>query len=190
MYSPNIIEISGRSTRAYDLPTKLLQDKIIYLSGVIDDDSANAVIMQLLWLNAEKPDQVINIYINSPGGSVAQGLGIKDIIDSISNPVNTIGIGACSSMGAYLLSCGTGKRKATKNCRIMIHSVSGGTGGTIHDMAIDYEEAKLMQDILMADIASFTKGRMTKQELLNKTQRDWYMSAEEAVLEGIIDSVV
>ena len=104
--------------------------------------------------------------------------------------MNTVGVGMCASMGAYLLACGTGERKAMKNCRIMIHSVSSGTMGTFHDMKIDYEETKFLQDTLLIDIANFTKGKSTLEVLKSKTQRDFYMAAEEAKVLGLIDKVV
>lgn len=190
MYFPHVIETTGRSSKAFDLPTKLLQDKIVYLCGEIGQESANAVIMQLLWLNSEDPEQEINLYINSMGGSVYEGLGIKDIIHSISNPVNTVGVGSCMSMGAYLLACGTGTRKATKNCRVMIHSISSGSQGTFHDLKVDFEETKHLQEQMISDLASFSKGNITKEELGNKTTNDWFMSSQQAVDEGFIDLVV
>lgn len=190
MYFPSIIETTGRSSRAFDLPTKLLQDRIIYFGSEVNKDTANFAIMQLLWLNADNPSEAIDLYINSPGGSVYDGLAIKDAIYSIDCKVNTIGIGMCASMGAYLLSCGTGIRKAMQNCRIMIHSVSSGTMGTFHDMQVDYEETKFLQDKLIEDIASFTKGKSTIEDLKAKTQRDYYMDVKEAIALGLLDKEV
>lgn len=190
MFLPHVIEKTGRSEKPIDLPSRLLQDRIIYFGTEVTDETANVAIMQLLWLAADDPDKPIDFYIQSPGGSVYAGLGIKDIIDSISCPVNTIGVGMCASMGAYLLAAGTGERKATKNCRIMIHSVSSGTVGTVHDMEIDYEETKFLQDRLLVDIANFTKGKSTSEVLKMKTQRDCYLSSEESVALGLIDSVI
>jgi len=190
MYFPSIIETTGRSSRAFDLPTKLLQDRIIYFGSEVNNDTANFAIMQLLWLNADDPDSPIDFYINSPGGSVYDGLAIKDTIDSISCKVNTVGVGMCASMGAYLLAAGTGERKAMKNCRIMIHSVSSGTMGTFHDMEVDYEETKFLQDKLLVDISNFTKGKSDIETLKLKTQRDYYMNVDEAIALGLIDTVV
>lgn len=190
MLIPHVIEKTGRSEKPIDLPSRLLQDRIIYLGEDVNPDTANIIIMQLLWLAADNPDLPINFYINSPGGSVYDGLAIKDVIDHIPCKVNTVGVGMCASMGAYLLACGTGVRKAMKNCRIMIHSVSSGTMGTFHDMKIDYEETKFLQDSLLIDIANFTKGKSTLEVLKAKTQRDFYMSSEDAKVLGLIDQVV
>lgn len=187
IYPPSIIETTGRSSKAFDLPTKLLQDRIIYLGDEVNNDTANYIIMQMLWLNADNPDEDIDFYINSPGGSVYDGLAIKDIMNNIECKVNTIGLGMCASMGAYLLSAGTGVRKATKNCRIMIHSVSSGTYGTIHDMEIDYKETKYLQDVLMQDICDFTKSKSTLETIVQKSKRDYYLGADEAIELGLID---
>lgn len=190
MFLPHVVEKTGRSEKPIDLPSRLLQDRIVYLGDSVSPESANIVIMQLLWLAADKPEEPINFYINSPGGSVYDGLAIKDIIDSISCPVNTVGVGICMSMGAYLLSCGTGVRKAMKNCRIMIHSVSSGMGGTFHDMKVDYEETKFLQDQMMMDIAKYSKGKSTVQEIEEFCKRDKYMSSAEAIELGLIDEIV
>jgi ATP-dependent Clp protease protease subunit len=187
MFMPSVIETIGRSTKAFDLPTKLLQDRIIYLGSVIDDDVANSIIMQMLWLQSDKPEEPISLYINSPGGSVYDGLAIKDTIDNISCKVNTLGVGFCASMGAYLLFAGSGERRATRNCRIMIHSVSSGMGGTIHDMKIDYEESHYLQTKIMNDIVVFSKGKLSKETLELKAQRDWYIDQNEAFSLGLLD---
>jgi ATP-dependent Clp protease, protease subunit len=188
MYAPSVIETTGRSSRAFDLPTKLLQDRIVYLGEEVNEETSNSIIMQLLWLNADAPDKDIDFYINSPGGSVYDGLAIKDVMDNLKCKVNTIGLGMCASMGAYLLSAGTGERKATKNCRIMIHSVSSGTRGTIHDIEIDYKETKYLQDKLMQDITDFSKGKSSLESIIEKSKRDCYMSPEEAIELGLIDT--
>ena len=190
MFLPHVIEKTGRSEKPIDLPSRLLQDRIVYLGTEIDSDTANVIIMQLLWLAADDPDAPIDFYINSPGGSVYDGLAIKDVIDSISCPVNTVGVGICASMGAYLLAAGTGTRKAMLNTRIMIHSVSSGTMGTFHDIEVDYEETKFLQDNLIKDMSGFTKGKSSVEDLKSKTQRDYYMGAIEAIRLGLIDAVV
>lgn len=190
MLIPHVIEKTGRSEKPIDLPSRLLQDRIIYLGDGVDSFTANIIIMQMLWLQADNDNEPINFYINSPGGSVYDGLAIKDIIDHLSCPVNTVGVGMCASMGAYLLASGTGERKATRNCRIMIHSVSSGTFGTFHDMEVDYEETKFLQDRLLEDIAGFTKGKSSVEVLKTKTQRDYYMNVDEAISLGLIDRVV
>jgi ATP-dependent Clp protease protease subunit len=190
MYYPHIIETTGRSSKAFDLPTKLLQDRIIYLGAGVDSDVANYVAMQLLWLNAESPDEPIQLYINSPGGSVYDGLAIKDVMHNISAPVNTVGIGICMSMGAYLLAAGTGERRVMENCRIMVHSVSSGTYGNFHDMKIDFEETKFLQDRLVKDLSDFTRGKTSEAKMKKLMERDRYMSAEQAIDCGLVDSIV
>ncbi len=190
MLIPHVIEKTGRSEKPIDLPSRLLQDRIVYLGEDVNPDTANIVIMQMLWLAADNPDQPINFYINSPGGSVYDGLAIKDIMDHIPCKVNTVGVGICMSMGAYLLAAGTGERKAMKNCRIMIHSVSSGTSGTYHDMKIDFEETKFLQDQLLIDFTNFSKGKATLETLKRKSERDYYMTCDEAKSLGLIDKVV
>jgi ATP-dependent Clp protease protease subunit len=187
MYFPNVIETIGRSTKTFDLPTKLLQDRIIYIGGEINQESADQAIMQLIWLNSDNQDEPISVYINSPGGSVYHGLAIKDTMHSIASKVNTIGTGMCASMGSYLLAAGTGVRKATVNCRILIHSISSSSHGTYHDIAVDYEETKFLQESLLNDLAIFSKGKTTLDDLKLKTQRDYYMNANEAISLGLID---
>jgi len=190
MLIPNVIEKTGRSEKPIDLPSRLLQDRIVYLGEEVTPDTANIIIMQMLWLAADNPDEPINFYINSPGGSVYDGLAIKDIMDHIPCKVNTVGVGICMSMGAYLLSAGTGERKAMKNCRVMIHSVSSGTSGTFHDMKIDYEETKFLQDQILLDMANFTNGKSTFETLKRNTERDCYLSSEDARNLGLIDKIV
>lgn len=190
MFIPSVIEKVGNSSKAFDLPTKLLNDRIIYFSGEVTSESANICIMQLLWLNADDPETPISLYINSEGGSVLAGLAIKDIIDVLEAKVNTVGLGLCASMGAYLLSCGTGTRKATKSCRIMLHSTSSRIQGNYHDILIESQELKHLQDTVMQDLCDFTKGRISLEELQTLTLRDKWLSAQEAIELGFIDEVV
>lgn len=190
MYYPHVIEKTGRSEKPIDLPSRLLQDRIIYLNGGVNDESAHIAIMQMLWLNADNPDEDINLYINSYGGSVYAGLAIKDIMDSLQCKVNTLGVGFCASMGAYLLASGTGSRRATKNCRVMIHSVSSGTSPNIHDMKIDYMEAQYLQDKMINHIHQFTKGKTSLEEMTKLCERDKYLSPEECIEIGLVDSIV
>jgi len=190
MYNPSIIEKNGRSSKVFDLPTKLFQDRIIYLGSNINRESTNSIIMQLLWLNTNDPKKPIDLFINSRGGDVNNGLAIKDIIYTLKCKVNTIGTGECSSMAAYLLAAGTGERKTTKNCRIMIHSVSSGTIGKIQDMEIDYKEAKYIHEKILLDIAQFTKGKSSVKVLRNKINRDYYMTPDEAIKLGLIDFIM
>jgi len=190
MFLPNIIEKTGRSSKAFDLPTKLLEDRIVYLFGEVNEMSANVVIMQLLWLQSDDPTADINLYINSPGGSVSQGLAIFDVIKRISCKVNTICVGQACSMGAFLLSAGTGVRKASQNSRIMMHSVGGGYGGQYHDMKVDFKELEYFQNKMIDYISSFTNGKLSVDELKEKTERDYYISPEEAIEMGLIDEIL
>ena len=190
LFIPGVIETVGRSQKMFDLPTKLLQNRIIYLGSEVTPDVANIIIMQLLWLSSCSEDEPIDLYINSPGGDVYSGYAIKDIIHKIDCKVNTIGIGICASMGAYLLACGTGERKTTENCRIMIHSVSSATKGTIQDIQIDYQESQYLQDKIIEDMGDFSKGKCTKETFKALVERDFYLSPEEAIQYGIIDKII
>lgn len=191
-YTPYITKQIGRSTKLVDIPTEMLSQRIVFLGTGIDDYIANSIVQQLMWL-ATVGTEDIDLYIQSPGGSVYSGYMIKDCIDILAKQgikVNTIGTGMVASMGAYLLAAGTGKRKATKNCRIMIHSVSSGSRGTIHDMEVDFNESKYLNDKLMVDIANFTKGKSTVEDIEKKCQRDCYMSPEECIQYGLIDEYI
>ena len=191
-YTPYITKQIGRSTKLVDIPTEMLSQRIVFLGTAIDDFIANSVVQQLMWLSTVGDDD-IDLYIQSPGGSVYAGYMIKDCIDLLSKKgikVNTIGTGMVASMGAYLLASGTGKRKATKNCRIMIHSVSSGTRGTIHDMEVDFNESKYLNDKLMVDISNFTRGKSTVEDIQKKCQRDCYLSTEDSINMGLIDAIV
>lgn len=188
MNVPYVTEKSGRNTKPVDLISRLLQDRIIYLSGPVTSEVADVIVMQLMWLNTDDPDADIDFYINSPGGSVIAGYAIKDIIHKISPNVNTIGIGECSSMGAYLLSSGTGVRKAAVNCRFMIHSVSSGNQGTVHDMKLEFEESMYMHNNIMRDMAEFSNT--TADEMEKMSDRNNYMSTLEAIDCGFIDEVL
>ena len=190
MYTPSVIERVGKTSKVYDIPSKMLEDRIVFLNEEINEDTSNSVIMQLLWLASDNPDEPIDLYIKSPGGSVYCGLAIRDIIDKIPCKVNTIAMGMVASMGAYLLAAGTGTRKALKNSRIMIHSVSSGTQGTIIDMEVDYKETKYLNDKLMVDIANFSKGKMTVEDVEKYCQRDYYMSPDDAIKYGLIDEKI
>lgn len=193
MYStPYITKQIGRSTKLVDIPTEMLSQRIIYLGTEINDYVANSIIQQMMWLSTVSNDD-IDLYIQSPGGSVYAGLAISDCINILTKKgvkVNTIGTGLVASMGAYLLSSGTGKRKATKNCRIMLHSVSSGTRGTIHDMQVDFEESKYLNDNLMVDFANYSKNKSTVEDIRKKCERDCYMSPDEAIQFGIIDEKI
>jgi len=187
---PSIIETTGRSSRAYDLSTKLLQERIIYIGSVITPELANNVIKQLMWLNHDNPEEPIELYINSPGGSVYDGLAIVDMIKTIQPKVNTLGTGICASMGSYLLACGTGTRRCTENCRVMLHSVSSGSSGSFNDLLVDFKETEFLQNLLLKGYVDFSNGKMTIEQIKEVTQRDCYLNPKEAIEYGIIDSIV
>jgi len=185
---PLIIETVGRNKKTFDIPTKLYEKNIITLFDEINDDTAYLIITQLIYLDTLKSAENIKLYVNSPGGSVTAGLAIIDTIESMTRKVDTVGVGSCASMGAMILMCGTGTRKALKSTRIMLHSVSSGTGGTVHDQIIQLEETKLLQEVLMEKIAKRSDLSLKKAKEL--TARDYYISSKEAVKNSIIDEVV
>jgi ATP-dependent Clp protease protease subunit len=189
MMVPIVVEQSGRGERAYDIYSRLLKDRIIFLGGGIDDHVANLVIAQLLFLEAEDPDKDIHLYINSPGGVVTAGMAIYDTMNYIKAPVSTICIGQAASMGAVLLAAGeTGKRFSLKNSRIMIHQPMGGFQGQATDIHIQAREILRMKSDLNKILSFHTGQPVEKVEA--DTERDYFMSGEEAKLYGIIDNIV
>ena len=185
---PMVVESTAHGERGYDIYSRLLKDRIILLGTPIDDDVANLVIAQLLFLQAEAPNQDINLYINSPGGSVTAGLAIYDTIQTISCDVKTVCLGQCASMGAVLLAAGTpGKRFALPHSRIMIHQPWGGAQGTAADIEIQSKEIMRLRSILNTILSNHTGKELKKIE--RDTNRDFFMSAAEAVEYGIVDSV-
>jgi ATP-dependent Clp protease, protease subunit len=188
-YMPYVIEQTGRGERSYDIYSRLLKDRIIFLGTSIDDQVANAVIAQLLFLQMEDPKKDIHIYINSPGGSVTAGLAIYDTIQFLTCDVVTYCIGMAASMGAVLLCAGTkGKRFALPNSDIMIHQVSGGAQGTASDVERTVEFMFKLKKRLIHIIARHT-GK-TDEQVKSDSDRDYYMSAEEAKNYGLVDNVV
>jgi len=186
---PMVVEQTGRGERAYDIYSRLLKERIIFLGTPIDDNIASLVIAQLLFLEAEDPDKDIFIYINSPGGVVTAGLGIYDTMNFIKPDVVTTCMGQAASMGSFLLAAGAkGKRYALPNARIMIHQPSGGAQGQASDIEIAAKEILRMRKQLNELLASAT-GK-TLDELENDTDRDNFMSATEALEYGIIDKVL
>jgi ATP-dependent Clp protease protease subunit len=186
---PMVVEQTGHGERGYDIYSRLLKDRIILLGTPIDDDVANLIVAQLLFLQAEDPKKDIDLYINSPGGSCTAGLAIYDTIQSLSCDVKTYCIGQCASMGAVLLAAGTaGKRFALPHSRIMIHQPWGGAQGTASDMEIQAREILRTKATLNGILAAHTKQTLKKIE--RDTDRDFFMSAEEAVEYGIVDQVV
>jgi len=189
MLVPIVVEQTGRGERSYDIYSRLLKDRIIFLGGAIDDNISNLVIAQLLFLEAEDPDKDIHLYINSPGGVVTAGMAIYDTMRYIKAPVSTICIGQAASMGAFLLSGGEkGKRFSLTNSRIMIHQPIGGFQGQASDIHIHAKEILRMKAQLNELLAEHTGQTVAKVE--NDTERDYFMSGEEAKSYGIIDAIV
>lgn len=188
-YVPMVVEQSGRGERAYDIYSRLLKDRIIFLGGPIDDNVANVVIAQLLFLESEDPDKDIHLYINSPGGVVTAGLAIYDTMQYIKPDVSTICIGQAASMGSVLLAAGAkGKRYALPYSRIMIHQPLGGAQGQSTDIQIQAREILRIRETLN-EILSHHTGQFVKK-LTEDTERDNFMSALEAKKYGLIDEVI
>ncbi|MCR8699868.1 ATP-dependent Clp endopeptidase proteolytic subunit ClpP [Campylobacter ureolyticus] len=188
-YIPYVIEKSSRGERSYDIYSRLLKDRIIMLSGEINDDVASSIVSQLLFLEAEDPEKDIYLYINSPGGVVTSGFSIYDTMNYIRADVSTICIGQAASMGAFLLSCGAkDKRFALPNSRIMIHQPLGGAQGQATDIEIQANEILRIKKTLNEILAKNTNQSIKKIE--KDTDRDFFMSAAEAKEYGIIDNVL
>jgi ATP-dependent Clp protease protease subunit len=186
---PTVVEQSGRGERAFDIYSRLLRERIIFLGTGIDDQVADALVAQLLFLEAEDPEKDIQIYINSPGGSVTAGLAIYDTMQQVAPDVVTICYGLAASMGAFLLSGGTkGKRLALPNARIMIHQPLGGAQGQAVDIEIQAKEILFLKDTLNGLMAEHTGQPLEK--IAEDTDRDYFLSPAEAVQYGLIDRVV
>ena len=186
---PMVVEQTGHGERGYDIYSRLLKDRIILLGTPIDDDVANLIVAQLLFLQAEDPKKDIDLYINSPGGSCTAGLAIYDTIQSLSCDVKTYCIGQCASMGAVLLAAGAaGKRFALPHSRIMIHQPWGGAQGTASDINIQAQEILRTKATLNGILSAHTGQKLSKIE--KDTDRDFFMSAEEAVAYHLVDQVV
>lgn len=186
---PMVIEQSARGERSFDIYSRLLRDRIIFLNGEVTAESANLVVAQLLFLESEDPQKDIALYINSPGGSVYAGLGIYDTMQFIKPDVQTICVGMAASMGAFLLAAGEkGKRFALPNARIMIHQPSGGSRGMASDIAIQAREIQDLKEKLNAILAERTG--QTIESIAHDTDRDNYMSSEDALKYGLIDKIL
>jgi ATP-dependent Clp protease protease subunit len=186
---PIVIETSGRGERAYDIFSRLLRERIVFLVGPVNDQSANLVVAQMLFLESENPDKDIFFYINSPGGSVSAGMSVFDTMNFIKPDVSTLCMGMAASMGAFLLAAGTkGKRLALPNSRIMIHQPSGGTQGQATDIEIQAREILKLRESLNAILAERTGQTLEKIRL--DSERDYFMSAGEAKDYGLIDQVI
>ncbi|MBU0711791.1 ATP-dependent Clp endopeptidase proteolytic subunit ClpP [bacterium] len=189
MYIPMVVEQTGRGERAYDIYSRLLKERIIFLGSPIDDYVASLVIAQLLYLQAEDSDKDISIYINSPGGTVTAGLAVYDTIKFVGPDVSTICIGQASSMAAVLLAAGAkGKRYALPNSRVMIHQPLGGIEGQASDIQIHANEIIKIKQKLNVILSELTKQPLKKVE--NDTDRNYFMSSEEAVSYGIVDEIL
>lgn len=187
---PMVVEQDGRGERSYDLMSRMMKERIVFLNGVVDEHMAHIATMQILYLESTGAEKPINIYINSPGGSVLAGLAIADTMAAVSCPISTTATGMAMSMGAYLLSCGTkDMRQATEGCRIMCHQVSSGIGrSTAADMKISMKETEFLDDYLAERLAK--NCGVSVEQYRQDTNRDFYMSATEAVKYGLIDRIV
>ncbi len=189
LYPPYIIERSSRGERSYDIFSRLLMDRIVFLGAPINDDVANIIIAQLLFLEADNAERDIYLYINSPGGIVSSGMAIYDTIQFLRAPVNTICMGMAASMGSFLLAAGRpGKRSALPHSRIMIHQPSGGTSGTAADIEIQAREILYLRGKMNELYAKHTQQKLEVIE--RDMDRDRFMSAEEAKAYGLIDHVI
>lgn len=185
---PIVVETTGRGERAYDIYSRLLKDRIVFVGTAIDDNMANLVIAQLLFLDAEDPDKDVQLYINSPGGSVTAGLGIYDTMQYVRCDVATVCMGQASSMGAMLLAAGaSGKRSCLPNARVMIHQPWGGVEGQVSDIEIHAREMMKLKERLIEMLVKHT-GR-DRNKILKDTDRNFFMDATEAMEYGIVDSV-
>ena len=186
---PMVVEQSGRGERAYDIYSRLLKERVVFLIGPLNDHVANLVIAQMLFLESENPDKDISLYINSPGGSVSSGLAIFDTINFIKPDVSTLCIGMAASMGAFLLAAGTkGKRLCLPNSRVMIHQPLGGVSGQATDIEIHAKEILALKNQLNKILSQQT-GQSLKT-IAKDTDRDNFMSAQDALKYGIVDNVI
>ena len=186
---PMVIEQSGRGERSYDIYSRLLKERVIFLVGPVNDQTANLVVAQLLFLESENPDKDISFYINSPGGSVTAGMAIYDTMQFIKPDVSTLCVGMAASMGAFLLSAGTkGKRFSLPNSRVMIHQPSGGAQGQASDIEIHARDILKTRDQLNRILANNTGQTVEKIE--RDTERDYFMFADEAQTYGVVDQVI
>lgn len=186
---PTVIENDGRVERAYDIYSRLLKDRIIFLGSDVNSHTANLIVAQLLFLQNEDAKKDIFLYINSPGGSVYDGMAIYDTMQHVKNDIQTVGIGLQASMGAFLLSSGTkGKRFLLPHAKVMIHQPSSGTRGKVSDMEIDLRESLKLRHLLNEILANNTGQKVAKIE--KDVDRDYWMTAEEAVAYGVADKII
>ena len=186
---PIVVEQTNRGERSYDIYSRLLKDRIVFLGGAVDDYVANLVVAQLLFLEMEDPDKEINLYINSPGGSVTAGLAIYDTMQYLRCPVGTLCVGMAASMGAFLLAAGAkGKRRALPNSEIMIHQPSGGARGQASDIQIQAEQILKIKDRLNRILSERTGQPLEK--IVLDAERDHFLTSQDALEYGIIDEIV
>jgi ATP-dependent Clp protease protease subunit len=186
---PMVIESTGRGERAYDIYSLLLKERIIFLGTGINDQIANLIVAQLLWLDSQDPEREISVYINSPGGVIYHGLAVYDTMQQVRAPVRTVAVGVTASMGTMLLAAGTeGRRYALPHATIHMHPAGGGAQGYAPDVEIQYKELQRMQNLLHQLLAKHTK--QTVQKIADDFDRDRWMSAEQAVEYGIVDEVL
>ena len=186
---PYVVEQTGKGERTYDIYSRLLLDRIVFLSGEVHDEMANAICAQLLFLQSQDPKKEISCYVNSPGGSVTAGLAIYDTMQFVKCPIATYCIGQAASMGAVLLSAGTkGRRFSLPNARIMVHQPSGGAEGKATDIEITAKEILRLKDVLNGILAKHSGKEFA--DVVKDTERDYFMSAEEAKAWGLIDEVL
>ena len=185
---PMVLEQSARGERSYDIYSRLLKERIVFLCGPLDDVVANLIMAQLLWLESENPDKDIHLYINSPGGSVTAGLSVYDTMQFVRCDIATMCVGQAASMGAYLLAAGAeGKRVALPNARMMLHQPSGGSQGVASDIEIQAREIVLIRTRLNEILAEHTSQAIEK--IAEDTDRDYWMNPEEALEYGLVDTV-
>jgi len=186
---PYVVEQTGKGERTYDIYSRLLLDRIVFISGEVNDEMANAICAQLLFLQSQDPKKEISCYVNSPGGSVTAGLAIYDTMQFVKCPIATYCIGQAASMGAVLLSAGTkGRRFSLPNARIMVHQPSGGAEGKATDIEITAKEILRLKDVLNGILAKHSGKKFA--DVVKDTERDYFMSAEEAKNWGLIDEVL
>ena len=186
---PYVVEQTGKGERTYDIYSRLLLDRIVFISGEVNDEMANAVCAQLLFLQSQDPKKEISVYINSPGGSVTAGLAIYDTMQFVTCPIATYCIGQAASMGAVLLAAGTkGRRFALPNARIMVHQPSGGAEGKATDIEITAKEILRLKDVLNGILAKHSGKKF--EDVVRDTERDYFMGADEAKAWGLIDEVL
>ena len=191
MLIPTVIEQTGRGERAYDIYSRLLKDRIVMLNGEVNDNTANLVVAQMLFLESQNSSEDINFYINSPGGAVTAGLGIYDTMQFIKSPISTIVMGQACSMGSFLSMAGEpGKRLVLPNSRTMIHQPSGGAGGQATDMEIQVKEIIKIKENLTKIYEKHNSAGKKYDELREAMERDNYLSAQEAVEFGLADKVI